>query len=245
MHSPNVARIEPVMNQSLEIHNDRQNELKQAYPFLGDVNDPAWVETINNAKKLNVKPHTTMFHGSSACNKFMLILKGTIRIYQIADDGREITLYRVEAGGLCVLSLNSMLQKHAYNAVAKTETDVTALVLSADDFNGAMNGIEKFRNYVLTSLTDRLCETMYLVQDTAFNHLNMRLACMLGGLFERNKGAALKITHQDLAHELGTTREVVSRILKEFEKENCVKLSRGRINLASTEGLKWYSGKNN
>jgi len=150
----------------------------------------------------------------------------------------------VEAGGLCALSLNSMLQNFTFNAIAETESDVTALVISEDEFKATMNGSETFRNYVLSSLTERLCETMYLLQDTAFNHLNMRLACMLGGLFERNQGALLKITHQDLAHELGTTREVISRILKEFEKQNCVKLSRGRIELASAEGLKWFSNKN-
>ena len=82
---------------------------------------------------------------------------------------------------------------------------------------------------------------MYMIQNTAFNHLNMRLACMLGSLFERNQGPVLKITHQDLAHELGTTREVISRILKEFERQNCVNLSRGQIELASAEGLEWFS----
>jgi len=244
MLSSNVTRIESAMNQYLEILDVEQNELKLAYPLLGNITDPTWITTINNAKKLNVKPHTIMFNGSSPCNKFMFILQGTIRIYQTTADGREMTLYRVEAGGLCALSLNSMLQNFTFNAIAETESDVTALVISEDEFKATMNGSETFRNYVLSSLTERLCETMYLLQDTAFNHLNMRLACMLGGLFERNQGALLKITHQDLAHELGTTREVISRILKEFEKQNCVKLSRGRIELASAEGLKWFSNKN-
>lgn len=241
MQNSNVTGIDSRISNSFEISDDRINELKASYPELGGIEDPSWINTINKARKLDFNPDTVLFSGNAPCNNFMLILKGTIRIYQTAPDGREMTLYRVEAGDLCILSLNSMLQNRSFNAVAETESEVTTLVLSAEDFQVAMNGAETFRNYVVTTLTERLCDTMYLIQDTAFNHLNMRLACMLGSLFERNQGPMLKITHQDLAHELGTTREVISRILKEFERQNCVRLSRGHIELASAEGLEWFS----
>ncbi|VAW67558.1 Transcriptional regulator, Crp/Fnr family, partial [hydrothermal vent metagenome] len=166
---------------------------------------------------------------------------GTIRVYQAAEDGREKTLYRVEAGDLCILSLNSLLKNRSFNAIAVTESSIKVLVISSEGFKRSMNDSETFRDYIISTLTERLCETIYIIQETAFNHLNMRLACMLGGLFERNKGPLLSITHQEIAHELGTTREVISRILKEFEKQNCVKLSRGHIELASAEGLQWFS----
>jgi CRP/FNR family transcriptional regulator len=220
---------------------NRIKDLQLAYPLLATIDNAEWLHTIARAKNLQVGPKTVLFSGSAPCNNFMLILKGVIRIYQTASDGREITLYRVEAGDLCILSLNSILQNRAFNAIAETESSVSALVLSADNFHHFMNISEIFRNYILASLTERLCETMYLIQNTAFNHLNMRLACMLGSLFERNGGGTLKITHQKLAHELGTTREVVSRILKEFERQDCIKLSRGKIELASATGLEWFS----
>jgi CRP/FNR family transcriptional regulator len=113
------------------------------------------------------------------------------------------------------------------------------------DFNILMNSSEVFRHHVVTTLTNRLCESMCLIQTTAFDNLNMRLACMLGSLFERNKTNTLKITHQELAHELGTTREVISRILKQFERQDCIKLSRGAIDIASPEGLEWFSQERN
>jgi len=219
----------------------RLQELSSIYPELAKINDPLWVETIEQAKAMTVEPDTTLFSGSATCNNFMLILEGTIRIYQTAPDGREITLYRVEAGDLCILSLNSLLKKKSFNAIAVTESPVKALALSSDNFKNMMNSSQMFREYVINILTERLCETIYMVQDTAFNHLNMRLACMLGSLFERNKGKALKVTHQEIAFELGTTREVISRILKDFERQNCVTLSRGQIQLASADGLKWFS----
>lgn len=211
------------------------------YPELAGIKDKTWIDTIEHARQLEAGPDTTLFSGAATCNNFMLILEGTIRIYQTAEDGREITLYRVNAGELCILSLNSLLKNKSFNAIATTESDIKTLVISSESFKLMMNEIEAFRDYVISTLTERLCETIYLIQDTAFNHLNMRLACMLGGLFERNQGPTLKITHQALAFELGTTREVISRILKEFERQNCVKLSRGHIELASAEGLQWFS----
>jgi len=219
----------------------RFQQLDATYPQLAGIKDAAWIDVIEHARLLETGPDTTLFSGTASCNNFMLILQGTVRIYQAAEDGREITLYRVEAGELCILSLNSLLKNKSFNAIATTESDVKALVISSDSFKLMMNKIEDFRDYVISTLTERLCETIYLIQDTAFNHLNMRLACMLGGLFERNQDPTLKITHQELAFELGTTREVVSRILKEFEKQNCIKLSRGYITLASAEGLRWFS----
>jgi CRP/FNR family transcriptional regulator len=221
-------------------HN-RLQELSSIYPELGSITEPLWLETIEQAKAMNVVADTTLFSSTATCNNFMLILEGTIRIYQTAADGREITLYRVQAGDLCILSLNSLLKKKSFNAIAVTESPVKALALSSDSFKNMMNSSQMFRDYVINILTERLCETIYMVQETAFNHLNMRLACMLGSLFERNKGSALKVTHQEIAFELGTTREVISRILKDFERQNCVKLSRGQIELASADGLKWFS----
>ena len=222
----------------------RFHELKTAYPELSEIKENIWRNAIDQAKELDAPPGTILFSGNASCNNFMLILSGIIRVYQTAEDGREKTLYRVEAGDLCILSLNSLLKNKSFNAIAMTESNVKALVISSECFKHVMNESETFRDYVLCTLTERLCETIYIIQDTAFNHLNMRLACMLGSLFERNKGALLKITHQEIAHELGTTREVISRILKEFEKQNCVKLSRGHIELASAEGLQWFSEPN-
>jgi len=219
----------------------RLKKLNATYPELANIIDPLWVETIGNARMITVEPATTLFNGNNDCNNFMLIIEGTIRIYQAAEDGREITLYRIGAGELCVLSLKSLLKKQSFNAIATTESTVKALIINSENFKTMLNKIEDFRDFVLTTLTERLCETIYLIQDTAFNHLNMRLACMLGSLFERNQGSSLKITHQELAFELGTTREVISRILKEFERQQCVQLSRGQIKLASAKGLEWFS----
>lgn len=241
MHTLDPAIPDACSTSAHKISADRQKNLLSSYPVLTEIDNPEWVKIINRAKSIEVSSHTVLFSSTAPSNSFMLILKGIIRIYQAAADGREMTLYRVAAGELCILSLNSMLHNRTFNAIAETDTDVSALVFSADDFHHLMGISEIFRNYVVSTLTERFCETLSTMQNMAFNHLNMRLACMLGSLFERNQGTVLKITHQNLAHELGTTREVISRILKEFEHQNCIKLSRGHIELTSTESLEWFS----
>lgn len=224
-------------------NNDNIQHLGLSYPDLANINAPEWNNRINQAKKVGYKRKTVLFSGTNACNSFLLVLKGTIRIYQTAADGRELTLYRVEAGDLCILTLNCLLRNQVFNAIAEAETDVSALLLSKGDFNYFMNVSQVFRNYIIDSLTDRLSYAMTLVSDSTFNNLHVRLACLLGGLFERGHTQSLDFTHQELAAELGTTREVISRILKKFENKDCIKLSRGKIELRSTEALNWFKTK--
>ncbi|VAW70569.1 hypothetical protein MNBD_GAMMA10-3151, partial [hydrothermal vent metagenome] len=95
----------------------RFQEIKATYPELGDINDVGWKSTITHARIFEAPPETTLFSGDIPCNNFMLILGGTIRVYQAAEDGREKTLYRVEAGDLCILSLNSLLKNRSFNAI--------------------------------------------------------------------------------------------------------------------------------
>ncbi len=211
------------------------SSLLSSYPALARITDPVWVQAIQNATHHRVPAGTRMLR--PAGDEFILMLEGIVRVYYPAQDGREITLYRMRPGNLCVLSLNSLLHRRDFNVIAQTDTDVYALGIAAADFRSALAGSEAFRTYVLAELNARLCDMMCLVQDTAFQKLNVRLACLLGRLFERAKSTTIHVTHQTLAQELGTTREVVSRILKEFEQQECIRLSRGQIVLNSETGL--------
>jgi CRP/FNR family transcriptional regulator len=128
----------------------------------------------------------------------------------------------------------------SYPASAKSDTRVRGLVIAASQFHQALDVSKGFRNYVLQSLTERLSDMISLVSSVVFRRLDLRLACLLGQQFERSGGQPLKITHAELARELGTTREVISRILKEFERQDCIALTRGEIHLISQDGLEWF-----
>lgn len=200
-----------------------------AYPELAQIQDKAWLSAIRSAVHHRFRARTVLLRGNAPVSQFLLMLEGSVRVYYPAHDGREITLYRVQPGDLCILSLNSLYQNRYFDVIAQAATDVYALAISAADFRAVLAASEAFRTYVLSTLSGRLCELMCLVQDTAFQTLNVRVACLLGRLFERAKTGTIQVTHQQLAQEIGTTREVVSRILKEFEQQDYIRLSRGQI----------------
>lgn len=177
-----------------------------------------------------------MRHGDP-CESFLLMTRGTARVFESSDGGREIVLFRVRAGELCVLTLGDLLAARPYSASATAEEDVEVVVIPAAKFRTAMIQSEAFRNFVLSSLTQRLCGLMGLVEQVTFQRLDLRLACLLGQKFGQRNAAAVRVTHQELANELGTSREVVSRFLKEFEHMGCIRLRRGEIELLSSDAL--------
>lgn len=215
--------------------------LQAAYPELAGIQEPKWLEILARARNVQVPANTLFLHEGDSCDGFVLVLEGVVRIYQLAEDGRMVTLYRVTPGDICILSLNSLVQQQPFTAFAETEAEVRGLGLSAQDFMAALQVSESFARHMLGKLAEHYRDLMSLVQNTVFNRLDMRLACLLGGLFERARSDTLHITHQELANELGTSREVISRTLKEFERQDCIRLSRGRIRLCSSDGLAWFT----
>ena len=218
-----------------------RDEFEHAYPQLAHVDEERWSSILVSSRYLKVPANQVLLEEGDLCQGFLLLLKGGVRVFQYAEDGRELTLYRLEPGDICIKSLNSLMTKMPFGAIAKTETEVQALALSPDQFHDAMSLSEGFRSHILVKMSSRYCDMLNLVQDTVFKRLDMRLACLLGRLFEKSKGDTISITHQELAKELGTTREVVSRLLKEMERQNCIHLSRGKIQIASEDGLRWFA----
>lgn len=220
---------------------NQQQELLSQYPTFEKHVDETCLNTLSKAQLVNIPAGTTIFHETSPCKNFTWLLEGNVRVFKNSEEGREVTVYRVSPGELCLLSLNGLLDSGNYPASAKNETAVKALMITSEQFHHLMDNSRGFRTYVMQSLTERLSEVISLVSDITFRRLDLRLACLLGQRFERSRGMALKITHAELACELGTTREVISRILKEFEHQQCITLSRGQIHLVSQVGLDWFT----
>ena len=205
------------------------SRLYQLYPKLSDDNSEDWQEILNNAQLMDVPADTILATTGDNCTNFMLLLEGTVRIFQDKEDGREMTLYRIVQGDVCLMSLNSLIHDRPFRANAIAETKLSMILFSAEDFHEAMRVSDAFRLLILTSLVDTVCTIVQNFYTTAFDPLDMRLACLLGRLFERAGSDQLDITHQELSQELGTTREVVSRLLKKLEQQQCIILKRGKI----------------
>jgi CRP/FNR family transcriptional regulator len=175
-----------------------------------------------------------VFHAGDACQAFLLLLDGEVRVQLTSEGGREVTLYRIGPGGSCILTTSCLLSHEHYPAEAIAESDVEAVAIPMNAFQEALETSQFFRQFVFDGFSSRLTNVIRKIEQIAFTGIDARLATLLLDLDDRGVET---VTHQDLAVELGTAREVVSRHLKRFENAGWVRLGRGRITLTDREHL--------
>ena len=206
-------------------------------PELASIGGDTWQEALAAAQVLSFPAGTKLVECGEAADKFVIVLKGVVKVFEAGENGREMTLYRVHGGQICVLTLTRLLQRGHRNAQAVAEQDVRLLSLPPEYFDCLMAESEDFRRYLVTSMAHCISGVMQLISEVSFNHLDLRLAQLIRQLADQTSSDSLKITHQALANELGTTREVVSRLLKDFERAGYIKLSRCCIEISNRNGL--------
>ena len=178
-----------------------------------------------------------------SCENFAIVVSGRMRVYKVAESGHEITLYHVGAGEACPLNVSCILSDRPVPAMARVEEDVEAVVIPAATFRLWMAKHESIRTFVFRMFANRLTEVMSLVEEVAFRRMDHRLASRLIEMFANSgRQEAVDITHAEIAAELGTAREVVSRLLKEFERLGAISLARGRISLRDAKRLEGIAG---
>lgn len=188
---------------------------------------PEVVDRILNASEVKSIPRdTTLYRAGDSCKGIGFVLSGWIRVYRIGESGREITLYEIEPGETCILNASCLLSRFDYPALAETTTDVELLMIPGEVFRRLVDEEPIMRTFVLSLFSDRLGAIMELVEEVAFGRLDRRLSDFL---VEKAENGVLEMTHQAIANELGTSREVISRLLKDMERKGKVRLSRNRI----------------
>ena len=176
-----------------------------------------------------------MFRAGDACTRFFVLREGVVKVQAVSRTGREIVLYRVNPGDVCMMTAASLMNGMPYRADGVVETDARMQLLSAADFDRRLATDEVFRKFVLSSLATRMHGVVRLLQDVAFEGLGGRLAALL--LARSSVDGVVRDTHEALALELGSAREVVSRRLKRFEQKGWVKLARGQLDVTDTAAL--------
>lgn len=214
------------------------------FPGLNELKDKSWLEASCASSEFIIPAGTDVVRKGDPCQNFLLIQQGSIRAYDIAENGREIALFRVCAGDLCILTITNLLEETAYSANAVTESEVRAIAIPIAHFKNVMSRSSAFRKLIMSTLVRRMSDIMRLVQQVTFHRLDLRLACLLGKSFGNQHAMVIQVTHDQLAKELGTKREVVSRLLKEFERMGCIHLHRGQIELISEEVLNKLTAEN-
>jgi len=177
-----------------------------------------------------------MFDTGHACQALPLVLSGSIRVFKRAESGREISLYRVRQGELCIVTISCLLGADAYPATGVAETEVTAIALPRPLFLRLTETHPPFRQAVFHLFAERLSGLMQLVEEVSFRKLYQRLAALLAA-----RAPLILGSHQQLADELGSVREIVSRLLKSFEEQGWLNLGRERVEVLAPEALRDYA----
>jgi CRP/FNR family transcriptional regulator len=207
--------------------------LLERFPVFREL-DAARVERVlAESQLMRVPAGTVLFDAAQPCRGFPLVLEGAVRVAKLAPNGREILLYRVEPGRGCILSGGCLLGHSDYSARGVAESDVVLLSLPPALFHALLLESEPFRRFVFGMYGERLAEVMELVEEVAFRRLDERLAQLLV-----QRGPVLEATHQKLADELGSVREIVSRLLRGFEERGWVELGRERITVRDPQALR-------
>lgn len=207
-------------------------ELRSLYPALGSLGDAALDAVLESGQPLRLPAGTPMFGEGSPCRQFPLVLEGSIRVSK-SSEGRELQLYRVMPGESCVLTGGCLVGGRDYPATGVIEQDARLVVLPKPVFDELLATHAPFRQYVFSLFAERLTELMALVEAVAFHKLDRRLAGALLG-----HGRLVAITHQQLADEVGSVREIVTRVLRSFADQGLVRLSRGSVEVLDAGGLR-------
>ena len=178
---------------------------------------------------VTVREGSIIFGPGKSPENLLLLLEGRVRVQQVSEAGREIVLYRVEAGQSCVLTTACLLAYEGYSAEGIAETDVRAIAIPRTVFDDLIAQSVAFRTFVFTAYSRRITDLFQIIEEMAFQRVDIRLAQKLLDL-ERGTGQ-IKATHQQLAAELGTAREVISRQLGEFQRRGWIRQSRGSVEL--------------
>lgn len=190
---------------------------------------------VNGSQVVQVPEGTQVFAPGQSADNLLLLLDGTVRVQQKSDTGREVFLYRVHAGESCVLTTACMLAYEEYSADGIAETPVTAVAIPRATFDDMAAKSPVFRDFIFTAYSRRITDLFTLIDHIVFQRMDVRLAARLLEL--AGEEDVVHATHQVLAKELGTAREVISRTLAEFHRRGWVEQSRGEVHLVGRGGL--------
>lgn len=205
------------------------------FPDLSSLGETEKTLLIAQSSVLKVPKDTIVFGPGKTPEHLLLLLEGTVRVQQLSEKGREIVLYRVRAGESCVMTCVCMLASENYSAQGVSETDARAVAIPRATFDQLVGESADFRRFVFTAYSERIAELFHVIEDIAFQRIDIRLAEKLLELAQGD--SAIRLTHQQLAAELGTAREVISRQLSEFQRRDWVKQSRGLIQIVNPHDL--------
>ncbi|MGG7162337.1 Crp/Fnr family transcriptional regulator [Clostridium ihumii] len=193
---------------------------------------------LNNIKLVKYNKGENIHNGKNDCIGVLILKKGMLRTYILSEEGKEVTLYRLYKGDVCILSASCILKNITFDVHIDSEEDSEVLMINANAFSKIVSNNIYVENFSYKSAVDKFSDVMWAMEQILFMSFDKRLASFLISEMDKNKKEIIKLTHEQISKYIGSAREVVTRMLKYFASENIVELSRGEIKVIDTEKLK-------
>jgi CRP/FNR family transcriptional regulator, anaerobic regulatory protein len=238
VESPQDRTASPIasMDTTLSTLSPLAARVAAAFPELREAPPETLERIARHGIYRKVPAGTVMFSEHSPCGGFPLVLAGSVRVVQRYANGRELQLYRIKAGESCLLSGTCLLGQMDYSASGIAEDKLELLVIPSTEFRALVADDEVFRTYVFSLYGERLATLLNLVEAIAYQKLDQRLAALLLARAQADS-PTIHATHQALADELGSVREIVTRLLRSFEDRGWVELGREKIVVRDTDAI--------
>ncbi len=208
---------------------EQKQQLLDLFPFLAEASPEFQKIFFNAAIPAHIPAGHTIAETGSECSQLALLLSGSVRVYKLAAKGREITLYRIKSGDSCVLTASCLISATPFPAIAEAETELDAIIIPAEHAKAWMTQHQPWGSFVFGLISRRLTEVITVLENVTFQRMEVRLAAYLVDM--ANKTSILNITHHEIAADLGTSREVISRSLKDFDNHGWISMGRGELTI--------------
>ena len=209
------------------------------FPVWGKLTPAQQSRILGSVMSRTVKKGTVIHNGSEECTGLLLIKSGQLRAYILSEEGREITIYRLFDRDMCLFSASCMLRSIQFEVVIEAEKDTELWIIPSEVYKGIIEESAPAANYTNELMAARFSDVMWLIEQIMWKSLDKRVADFLLEEASIEESRELKITHEAIANHLGTHREVITRMLRYFQSEGMVQLSRGLVRITDEEKLRF------
>ena len=216
---------------------DIERAVTNSLTFYEKLNDSQKRTIADIAILKRLKQGYNVHSSSEECTGLIIVRSGELRVYMLSEDGREITLYRLFENDVCVLSASCVIESITFDVFIDAEEDSEIIIVNSGALNEIVSDNIYAECFMLKKATERFSEVMWVMQQILFFKADRRVAIFLIDEMNKTKSAMLNITHDKIARYIGSAREVVSRILKYFEREKIVKIHRGGLEVIDKTAL--------
>ena len=212
-------------------------DFSQYFPIWNKLTDDQRQRITQRVMRREVKKGTLLHDGSNECTGLLLVRSGQLRAYILSDEGREITIYRLFDRDMCLFSASCIMRSIQFDITVEAEKDTELWLIPPDVYQSVMNESAAVANYTNEVMASRFSEVMWLMEQIMWKSLDKRLAAFLAEESAIEGSETLKLTHETIAKHLGSHREVITRMLRYFQSEGWVKVSRGTVEILDMDAL--------